>query len=111
MASNGNRKSGLRFRESVSLSFPLLLDGLRQFYRQLGLRRSIKAVWSVPTLKSYAEEKVAGVPPTPALDGDDLHVLGGDFIADRDGKLVFTYPSKTSSDRPSIDNLLENLCL
>ena len=85
------------------------MDGSRQFYRLLGLKRSIKAVWSVNTLKSYAEEKIAEVPPTPALPGDDLHVLGGDFIADAIGKIVFTYPSKISSDRPSIDGLLDEL--
>ena len=109
VASNGNRESGLEFRKLVNLSFPLLLDGERQFYRRLGLKRSIVAVWSVKTLKSYAEEKIAEVPPTPALPGDDLHVLGGDFIANSSGKIVFTYPSKTSSDRPSIARLLDEL--
>ena len=109
VASNGNRESGLEFVKLVNLSFPLLLDGERQFYRRLGLKRSITAVWSVKTLKSYAEEKIAKVPPTPALPGDDLHVLGGDFIANSSGKIVFTYPSKTSSDRPSIARLLDEL--
>ena len=109
MASNGIRDSGLEFIKSTSLTFPLLLDGTREFYRRLGLKRSIKAVWSVPTLKYYAEEKVAEVPPTPALVGDDLHVMGGDFVVDREGKLVYAYPSKTSSDRPTIDKVLEEL--
>lgn len=109
VASNGVRDSGLEFMKSANLSFPLLLDGTREFYRHLGLKRSIKAVWSVPTLKSYAEEKVAEVPPTPALAGDDLHVLGGDFVVDREGKLVYAYPSKTSSDRPTIEQVLEEL--
>lgn len=109
MASNGIRDSGLEFIKSSKLSFPLLLDGTREFYRRLGLKRSIKAVWSVPTLKYYAEEKVAEVPPTPALLGDDLHVMGGDFVVDREGKLVYAYPSKTSSDRPTIDKVLEEL--
>ena len=63
----------------------------------------------MPTLKYYAEEKVSKVPPTPALAGDDLHVMGGDFVADREGKLVYAYPSKTSSDRPTIGKVLEEL--
>ena len=111
VASNGNRDSALQFRETVKLLFPLFLDGSRLFYRQLGLKRSIKAVWSVATLKAYAEEKVAQVPETPALAGDDLHVLGGDFIADTNGKLVYAYPSQTSSDRPSVDNIVDELNL
>ena len=109
VASNGNRDSGLEFIKSSNLTYPLLLDGSRELYRRLGLKRSIKAVWSVPTLKYYAEEKVAEIPPTPALAGDDLHVLGGDFIIDREGKLVYAYPSKTSSDRPIIDMVLKEL--
>ena len=109
MASNGVRDSGLEFIKSSTLPFPLVLDGTRLFYRQLGLKRSIKAVWSVATLKAYAEEKVAEVPPTPALDGDDLHVMGGDFILDKSGKLIYAYPSKTSSDRPTIDQVLSEL--
>ena len=103
------RDSGLQFIKFAKLTFPLFLDGKREFYRSLGLKRSIKAVWSVPTLKSYAEEKVAEVPPTPALAGDDLHVMGGDFIVDRKGKLVYAYPSKSSSDRPTIEQVLEEL--
>lgn len=109
VASNGKRESGLEFCKLVNLPFSLLLDGSREFYRRLGLKRSVKAVRSVATLKSYADEKVAGVPSTPALDGDDLHVMGGDFIADQDGKIVYSYPSKTSSDRPSFDKILETL--
>ena len=109
VASNGIRDSGLQFLESAKSKFLLLLDGARHFYRQLGLKRSIKAVWSVATLKSYAEEKVADVPPTPALPGDDLHVMGGDFIVDVEGKFVFAYASRTSSDRPAVDKLLQEL--
>lgn len=95
----------------MNLSFQLLLDGSRQFYRLLGLKRSINNVWRVATLKGYAEEKVAGVPETLALTGDDLHIMGGDFIVDTHGRLVFAYASKTHRDRPTVDQVLDELRL
>ena len=112
VVARGTIESGLKWLENVKLPFPLLLDISLTLYRSLGLKRSVKAVWTIPTIVSYAEEKVAGVPSTPAYEGDDLHVLGGDFIVDPTGKLLYAYPSKTSSDRPSLDDVLtvlENL--
>ena len=109
VASNGNQDSALKFCELINLSFQLVLDGSRQFYRLLGLKRSISNVWRVATLKGYAEEKVAGVPGTPALTGDDLHVMGGDFVVDSHGRLVFAYASKTPWDRPMVDLVLDEL--
>ena len=109
VASNGNRDSALKFCEFTNLSFQLLLDSSRQFYRLLGLKRSINNVWRVATLKGYAEEKVAGVPETLALTGDDLHVMGGDFVVDTNGRLVFAYASKTPRDGPTVDQVLDEL--
>ena len=107
VVARGTRESARKWFENTNIPFTLLLDLDLQLYRQFGLRRSASAVWSVPTLLSYAEEKVAGVPPAPSYAGDDIHVLGGDFIADREGRLVYAYCSKFSSDRPSIDDVFK----
>ena len=102
----GTVESGLKWLNNVKLPFPLLLDIKLALYRNLGLRRSVKAVWTISSIVSYAEEKVAGIPGAPAYEGDDVHVLGGDFIVDSTGKLTYAYSSKTSSDRPSVDEVL-----
>ena len=41
--------------------------------------------------------------------GDDLTTLGGDFIVDSSGKVVYAYPSKHQYDRPDVDDLLRHL--
>lgn len=60
-------------------------------------------------LTSYAEEKLANVPATPRYPGDDLHTMGGDFIVDSAGTVVYAYLSKNSQDRPDVDELLDSL--
>ena len=90
-------------------SLRLFLDGGLTLYRLLGLRRSAKAVWNVATMLSYAEEAVLGLPGHRALPGDDLHVLGGDFVVDGQGRLVYAYCSKHSSDRPQLKEILSCL--
>ncbi len=91
------------------IMFPLLLDFSLELYRHFGLKRSVAAVWSVPTLLSYAEEKAGGVPPAPSYPGDDIHVLGGDFIINNSGRLVYAYLSKFSSDRPKVDDVFQTI--
>ena len=66
-------------------------------------------VWNISSLVYYAEQKLAGRKLFSMLEEDDPHQLGGDFIIDKNGKLIFVYPSKTSTDRPSVDFLLNFL--
>ena len=94
--------------ERTEFSYPLLLDKDRKLYRQLGLRRSA-AIWNVSTLVGYAEEKIAKVSGVPAYAGDDLHVMGGDYITDSRGKVVYAYSSKTQRDRPNVSDLTKFL--
>ena len=105
----GIQKSGLKWMETTKLSFPLFLDIDLKLYRLLGLRRSVKRVWGVYSLLGYAEEKVAGKKSTPRYEGDDVHVMGGDFIVNSAGQLVYAYQSKTQRDRPAVGDLLQFL--
>lgn len=103
-------ESALKWQNDKSLTaIPLLLDQDLHFYRRLGLRRSVTKVWSIPSMVDYAESKVAKVPPSPAYSGDDMHVIGGDFVVDASGKLCYCYPSKTAADRPTTADLLKEI--
>lgn len=102
VVARGTRESADIWFKHTQISYPLLLDPDLTMYRYFGLGRSVTAVWTIPTLLTYAKEKVAGVPPAPAYPGDDIHVLGGDFIFDSTGKVVYAYCSKFSSDRPPL---------
>lgn len=75
------------------------------------LNRSIKQVWNTETLKFYGSEAAKGTPLPQGYSNikDDPHQMGGDFIVFKDFKLKFVYRSKTPSDRPSVDQVLEVL--
>lgn len=105
----GTWSSALKWLDTHGLSLPLLLDPNLELYKQLGLKRSVKGVWSVGTLLSYAEDRISGVPSSPSYEGDDIHVMGGDFIADSTGKLVYAYQSQHSSDRPTTQQIFNTL--
>ena len=98
-----------RFVEQYKYPFQLLLDLPMRFYRELGLRRSVKKVWGVQSVVDYAEYKIAGVPRYPPYPGDDIHVMGGDFMVDSSGMLVFVSPSVLPKDRPTVQQILDSL--
>ena len=102
-------KSAASWVEGCGFDFPLLVDTERHLFSTLGLRRSVLAVWNMPILIHYAEQRMARIKALPSLEGDDLHQLGGDFVVDSSGKLVYTYCGKTSDDRPSVSELLSTL--
>lgn len=83
--------------------------GTLSFYHHLGLRRSVKQVWNTATLRFYGCESAKGTPLPEAYSDieDDPHQMGGDFMLDKDSKLVFIYRSKRPNDRPSVDEVLE----
>lgn len=89
--------------------FPLVLDREQSLYRELGMKRSVAGVWTVPILVDFAEQIVAGTLHIEHFDGDDLHMLAGDYITDASGKVLLAYHGKTSDDRPSVDMILATL--
>lgn len=86
--------------------YPLVLDIEMKLYRELGLKRSVSGVWNLSALMAYAEESVAGVLDSTRYEGDDIHIMGGDFVTDSSGTLVMAYSSGDSQDRPSVDAIL-----
>lgn len=87
----------------------MLLDADSQLYKALGLKKSVAKVWAISSLVYYSEQKIAGRNFISLYDEDDLHQLGGDFIIDSAGNLALVYPSKMSTDRPSVEFLLNFL--
>ena len=105
----GTLESGQRWMEDFKVSFPLYLDMERILYRKLGLRRMLKASFNLVIFIYYADCVMAGRKDRMAYSGDDLAVMGGDFIVDSSGKLLFAHPSKEQYDRPYVAKLLEAL--
>lgn len=103
------RSDAKEWRDTNQLPYPLLLDSELRLFKELGLKRSVKNVWGVSSMVSYAEERLAGIAASRAYQGDDVHLMAGDYITDSSGKLVFSYHGANSQDRPSTDQLLRAL--
>ncbi|MDP9381001.1 MAG: AhpC/TSA family protein, partial [Chloroflexota bacterium] len=71
-----------------------------------GLQRGGNAqVWSPNAVRTYARGLLRGrLPRTPRAD---IAQLGGDFVLDAQGRLVYEHRSEESADRPAIDHLLD----
>lgn len=93
------------FRHRLGLAYPVVADETRDVYRAYGLGRGAwRQIWSLPTLWTYGRLWRGGARlrrPT-----EDIRQLGGDFVVDPDGVLVYTYRSKRPDDRPSVDELV-----
>ena len=114
VVSCGMQESGLRWMQKNNCPFLHLLDPDRIFYRRVGLRRFLKNTVCVKSYVRYADEHVAGTWPPKGvsfLDCPDIDfaVMGGDFIVDSTGKLLYAHHSKNQYDRPDIETLLKML--
>lgn len=93
------------FRRRLGLSYPVLADETRAAYRAYGLGRgSWRRVWGLHTLKAYGRLLRAG--RRPRLPAADTLQLGGDFVVDSEGRVVYAYRSAGPDDRPSVDDLV-----
>ncbi len=109
VVASGNREGGLRWFKEYDCSLPLLLDQDLQLYRHIGLHRLVSVAWDLKVFIGYAEAVVGGRVDRFAWPGDDVTVIGGDFISDSEGTAVYMYRSKEQYDRPDVTNLLECL--
>jgi len=85
--------------------FEVLLDREREVYRAYQLERSLWRAWHPRALWLYFNRWIKRETFYDA-HGDDTSQLGGDFIIDRQGVLRLVYPSRDSTDRPPVDDLL-----
>jgi AhpC/TSA antioxidant enzyme len=89
----------------LDLAFPVLVDGDRSTYAAWGLRRaSPLRIWADPHVWGrYLRVALGGERPTRF--GADTLQLGGDFVIDGAGVVVYARPQRTD-DRPPVAVLL-----
>ena len=109
VVASGTREGGLKWLCRYGSHLLLLLDGDMVFYRTLLLRRQLNVAWDLNIFIAYAEAVAGGRIDNIAYDGDDVTVIGGDFIAAASGELLYAFRSREQYDRPEIENLLEVL--
>lgn len=98
------------YRERHGVDLPVILDPNRDAYRAFGLGRgSVRRVWGLQAARRYTEiirsEGFAGLTrPT-----EDTLQLGGDFIVDPTGTLIYGFWGQGPDDRPDVDDLVAAL--
>ncbi|KAG7265835.1 hypothetical protein CRUP_010477, partial [Coryphaenoides rupestris] len=83
----------------------------QRLYQALGLRKSLKDVLNFSNMLRYAEYPLAGMDfpkPLPSIQ-DDMFQLGGDFVVDERGEVVFSHCCQSPLDRPTVTDLLAGL--
>jgi peroxiredoxin len=98
------------FLRAQPLPFALVGDPERAAYRAFGLERTSWAALLRPgVILRYLGHLIRGVRPQPIQQGEDVLQLGGDFILDGEGRLVYAYRSAEPTDRPAVEVLLQAL--
>ena len=86
---------------------PVVCDPGRTGYRAFGLERTGWMSFFRPSvLWGYLRLIVRGGKLRMPYPGEDVLQLGGDFLLDRAGRVVFAYRGRTATDRPSVEELL-----
>jgi peroxiredoxin len=88
--------------------FPVVCDPDRTTYRAFGLERT--SFWSFlrpSVLWGYLRLIFRGSKVLLPYEGEDVYQLGGDFLLDRTGRITYAYRSRTATDRPTIQTLLD----
>lgn len=95
--------------KGLSVPFRLLLDQDKKSYKAWGLGRTgLTGAMLSPELNwRYLKlllkgERFLGFAP-------DMFQLGGDFVIDKEGKIVFAHRMRNNGDRPDIEQLLKAL--
>lgn len=96
------------FANAESVPFPLLLDPTRRAYAAFGLQKGTASrLWGWSTLTAYLRGIVQG--RRLALPHADITQLGGDFVLNAEGRIVFVHRSEEPADRPAISEILAAL--
>lgn len=98
--------------ETYEPGFPVLTDPERGTYEAYGLERGrALRVWGWKAALEYLEIiwRRRGQTLGLARPVEDTLQLGGDFVVDRDGRLIFGYWSEGPDDRPSIEDLISRI--
>ena len=95
------------FLRDRPLPFPALADPSRAAYQAFGLGRTSWAAMLRPgVLFRYLRLVFRGGRLRRPYKGEDVLQLGGDFVLEGRGRVVYAYRSAEPTDRPSVQELL-----
>ena len=102
----GKEANARDWKERNKCPYQVVVDTEAKIYRELGIQRSVTGVWGIPILIDFGERHLAKNLSYVHYEGDDLELLGGYFIADSSGKLVWAHVMTDVNDRPSLDTIV-----
>jgi hypothetical protein len=89
---------------------PIVADPDRDAYGAFGLERTSWLTFLRPrVIWGYLRGMLRGYGVKRPNREEDILQLGGDFILDREARVVFAYPSADPTDRPTISAILDAL--
>ena len=92
----------------LQLPFPILSDPELDVYAAYSLTQgSLLKIFSPKTVLAYLKHFARGRRYEHAAS--DWRQLGGDFILDQDGTVLFEHRGQTPTDRPTVASLIERL--
>jgi peroxiredoxin len=95
-----------QYLKSRPWPFRVLADPSRSTYRAFGMSSATWGQLLKPgVIAKYVSLIFRG--RMPRMAHEDVHQLGGDFVLDRAGRVVFEYRSRDPADRPSVAALLD----
>ncbi|NBR05385.1 MAG: hypothetical protein EBT92_06405 [Planctomycetes bacterium] len=100
----------LKLSQELKLPFPLVSDPQKEVYKvfELGSAK-LKDFLSLNVLWKFLGRIFTGWFPSLGYSKDDLFQLGGDFVVNAKGEVVYEFKSSSPADRPGIPFLLEQL--
>ena len=92
----------------MQLPFPLVSDPQKGSYQDYGLTAgSLRRVWAWGTVWAYLKLLARG--NRYRFGSGDTRQMGGDFVLDRYGTVVYEFRSASPHQRPSMEELLSVL--
>lgn len=98
------------FLADYPMPFPVVSDPERRAYRAFGLERT--SWWTIfrpDVVLRYLRLIRKGWSPRRPGEGDDLLQLGGDFVLDAQGEILYAHRSADPTDRPTMETLFAAL--
>eukprot|EP00064_Thunnus_orientalis_P016836 superscaffoldBa00003425_g16908 len=108
VVSFGCQEGASHWLQETSCQFDMLLDAERKLYAAFGLGASLKKVLNFSNMLRYAEYVADNYefPRGLASIQDDMFQLGGDFVLDEHGRVLFSHCCQSPIDRPSVEDIL-----
>lgn len=108
VVSYGSLEGATFWLEQTGFEFDMLLDTERTVYKMFGLGSSMSKVMKFKLMFHYSEIMAMNrtLPEMPPQFIEDLFQMGGDFVLEQDGKVIFSYRCKSPVDRPSATQIL-----